>query len=150
MKLTGSANCLIKKDDCLWRCYNCCYSVIFSIRESQYKIQWIINQSYTCIHKYCISIHLVLRAESQESVNSEKNMSTDRESLEREQIYPLSLKPQLMFRLIGLFTLTAQCICIFSHFVPVILSHDKVLPGWGVHEAWRKLAGFQKENRKWK
>lgn len=32
-----------------------------------------------------------------------------------------------MFRLIGLFTLTAQCICIFSHFVPVILSHDEVL-----------------------
>lgn len=31
----------------------------------------------------------------------------ERESPEREQIYPLSLEPHLMFHLIGMFTLTA-------------------------------------------
>ncbi len=97
------------------------------------------------IHAYIImSIHQVLRGESQVSVNSERTWWQTESSLKGSRF----IKTLLMFRLIGLFNLTAQCICIFSHFVPVVLSHDEVLPGWGVHDAWRKLAGFQKEKKK--
>ncbi len=100
-----------------------------------------IHLIHACI---IMSIHQVLRGESQVSVNIERTWWQTESSLKGSRF----IKTLLMFRLIGLFNLTAQCICIFSHFIPVVLSHDEVLPGWGVHEAWRKLAGFQKEKKK--